>query len=99
ATRPIAAMKATARTGTIGAMAAAPARPANCAARAGTPLSLARTAHDQIWLRTLLRPSRRRFAPPQDDGVLRMALKKNVILRSPRSGRLEGREGLLPAAR
>src|SRR6266581_7248544 len=30
------------------------------------------------------RPSRRRFAPPQDDEVLPMALKAYVILRSPR---------------
>src|SRR5204863_6727163 len=35
-------MKATARTGTIGAMAAASARPANCAARAGTPSPISR---------------------------------------------------------
>jgi len=29
--------------------------------------------------------------PPQDDGGPRMALGKTVILRSPQSGRLEGR--------
>ena len=38
-----------------------------------------------------LRPSRRRFAPPQDEDKFMMALRKSLILRSLRSRRLEGR--------
>src|SRR5216683_5961023 len=38
-----------------------------------------------------MRPSRWRFAPPQDDDKFMMALRNFVILRSLRSGRLEGR--------
>src|SRR5437763_15841301 len=46
----------------------------------------------------VVRPSRRRFAPPQDEVVTSlMALQKFLILRSPRSGRLEGRRVPIPA--
>ena len=46
--RPTAAMRATARTGTIGVMAAANARPAICAAGVGPPLSPAGTPHEHL---------------------------------------------------
>jgi hypothetical protein len=36
---------------------------------------------------------------PQDEAISFMALKKILILRSPRSGRLEGRMSRHPAAR
>src|SRR5260370_41860143 len=38
-----------------------------------------------------MRPSRRRFAPPQDERKNMMALRKELIVRSPQRGRLEGR--------
>src|SRR5437773_1554007 len=37
------------------------------------------------------RPSRRCFAPPQDEDKTLVVLRKHLILRSLRSGRLEGR--------
>ncbi len=42
-----------------------------------------------------VRPSRRRFAPPQDEEALYVELETYLILRSPRSGRLEGRAILI----
>ncbi len=45
----------------------------------------------------MVRPSRRALkALLSDEGVLEMELKKNVILRSPQSGRLEGRTAVGP---
>jgi len=47
-------------------------------------------------LMSTVRPSRRRFAPPQDEELLYVKIKTYLILRSPRSLRLEGRKALIP---
>ncbi len=56
--------------------------------------STSRAGFESPPCRAIERPSRRRYAPPQDEDKSMMALRKDLILRSPRSGRLEGR-GLL----
>jgi hypothetical protein len=49
--------------------------------------------------RCMMRPSRRRFTPPQDDLMFMIELRKILILTNPRSGRLEGRTAVIRLAR
>src|SRR6266852_4674470 len=72
--------------------------PATSPAKTGCR-ALIDTGMSSLPLLSALRPSRRRFAPPQDEDKTLMELRKDLILRSPHSGRLEGRATLIQQPR